>query len=274
MSTDLSNEAIERALTGGWGQPTRVHASVGSTNSEALEWAANGAPEGALVVADHQSAGRGRHGRTWIAEPGRALLFSIVLRAPEQSLSLLTTAAGVGVARAVRSTTGLNAGLKWPNDVTIATRKVAGILVETRFTGGRVDAAVAGVGLNLRPPANDLPDDLAERATDITAEMLRAGAGSPPARVDLLVAMIAGLEVTYGLLTTPDGRAEVVTAASGLSEVLGRDVVVRMVGERIVQGRADELGTDGSLLLRTSEGRVAISGGEVELLRTRAGGAA
>src|SRR5680860_1413471 len=142
MTSDLSAARIEGALRGRWGRPLRFFEEIESTNSEALEWAEEGAPEGAAVVADHQSAGRGRLGRTWLSEPGAVLPLSVVLRPrlPPDRFGLLSAAAGVATAEAIAEVSGLSCRLKWPNDVTISGRQVAGILHESRVSTAGVPA--------------------------------------------------------------------------------------------------------------------------------------
>src|SRR5919109_1429219 len=140
---DLSRARLDRLLTGRFGKPYMLHATTGSTNDDALAWAARGAPEGALVAAEHQTAGRGRWDRRWLSRPGASLLFSVLLRPerPASALGLLTTAAGVAVAEGIEEACGLPCGLRWPNDVTAGGRKLAGVLVETRLRAGTVTGA-------------------------------------------------------------------------------------------------------------------------------------
>ena len=157
------------------GRPRLHLRSTDSTNTRARELAVAGAPHGTLVTAGEQSAGRGRQGRTWSAPPGRALLMSLVLRDPP---TLLPLAAAVAVAEVC----GDGAAIKWPNDVLLDGRKVAGILVEGRpFEGW----AVLGIGLNVAVRPEDLPEELRDRAT---------GLGRPPSDVEpVLDAVLAAL---------------------------------------------------------------------------------
>ncbi|MDX1531042.1 MAG: biotin--[acetyl-CoA-carboxylase] ligase, partial [Rhodothermales bacterium] len=173
-----------------FGRPARGFRSLPSTNAEALTWAADGAAEGALVVAEAQTAGRGRLGRTWEAAPGRNLLVSLVLRPalPPERLGLVPLAAGLAVAEAVEAAVPpLCPRLKWPNDLLLGGRKACGVLLEGR-TGGRAPSAVAlGIGLNVNQTA--FPDALAERATSLHLE-----AGRPVERAALLAALLERLE--------------------------------------------------------------------------------
>jgi len=150
--THLSQVALERALTTAWlGRPAHVFGSVGSTNDVARDLAGLGAPEGTLVITDVQTAGRGRLDRSWIAPPGSSLLFSLLFRPatrPELAMGL-TMVAGLACAEAVEARTGLRPGLKWPNDLMLQDRKLAGILTEAETVGDRISSVVVGVGLNV-----------------------------------------------------------------------------------------------------------------------------
>jgi BirA family transcriptional regulator, biotin operon repressor / biotin---[acetyl-CoA-carboxylase] ligase len=247
----------------GLGDPLRYLSEAGSTNDEALAWAAQGAPEGALVVADHQSAGRGRRGRTWHAPPGSALLFSLVLRprlSPDR-LGLLTTALGVAGAEAVRSF-GIDARVKWPNDVTVDGRKLAGVLVESRLFDARVEA-VAGMGLNVSVGPATLPSDVADRATSLVDH-----ADMSSQRHVVLETILEALARLYSSLTSGDGAAKLLERASVLSGVLGSTVSLRTADERLVQGRALRLTRTGALVVATGDGDIEVTAGEIERLRS------
>jgi BirA family biotin operon repressor/biotin-[acetyl-CoA-carboxylase] ligase len=261
MHHDLDLAAVESALVGGLAGPVRYLPETGSTNSDALDWAEEGAPEGAVVVAGYQSAGRGRWGRTWTAPPGRALLFSVVLRPVAGRAALLTTLAGCACCAGVRDTTGLQAGVRWPNDVIVAGKKVAGILVETRVLGSQMQAAVVGVGMNVSMEYADLGPDLADRATSIGIELERAGA-VPPDRTALLVGILRALEARYSRWSS-EGLLDEATA---LSVVLGRTVRLRRADGRAVEGTARALTATGALEIDTSDGIVVADSGEIERL--------
>jgi BirA family transcriptional regulator, biotin operon repressor / biotin---[acetyl-CoA-carboxylase] ligase len=282
MASDLSDEILERALTGRFGRYRRVYDSIDSTNLEALRWAAEeGAAEGSLVVSDEQTAGRGRWGRSWVAAPGSSLLFSVVLR-PTDSIEpgLLTTVAGLAVADGIQSASGLSTLLKWPNDVLVAGRKVAGILVEARSGASAGDdpgdAVVMGAGINLHWRRNEIPADLGESATSIAAEVGRgrgeAGWARPdrraarvPARAELLGAVIEELENLYGSLPA-QGTDEVVEAAAGRSAVIGERVTIRFADGTESEGLARGIAPNGGLIL--DDDRI-ITAGEIEQLRPK-----
>ena len=242
--------------------------SIDSTNSEALAWAEQGAPEGALVVADHQTAGRGRWGRSWFSLPGASLLFSIVLRprVEVRYAGRLTIALGVAAADGVESATGLPVTLKWPNDVMVGGRKVAGILVETRMRGSSIDFAVAGVGINVSTSLAELRRETSGRASTIEAELDRRGTGSPPRRAELLASVLAAIEATYPLIE--HSEEELVERASRRSEILGKAVVVRFSGGEQAEGTVRQLTADGGLILECERGLLEVSAGEVERLRS------
>jgi BirA family biotin operon repressor/biotin-[acetyl-CoA-carboxylase] ligase len=218
----------------------RLHLrSTTSTNDRARQLAEQGAPHGTLVTAAAQSAGRGRQGRTWSAPPGRALLFSLLLRDPPRLLPLL---AGVAVAEVV----GPDAAIKWPNDVLIDGRKVAGILVEGR---PQEHWAVLGIGLNVALRDSDFPDELRDTAATLALE--------PDAIEPTLATLLASLE--RWVRAQP---AEVLAAVRPRDALLGRRV--RWSGG---EGEGAGIDGDGRLIVVTSDGRVALDSGEVHLLK-------
>jgi BirA family biotin operon repressor/biotin-[acetyl-CoA-carboxylase] ligase len=219
------------------GQP-RLHLRVaGSTNDRARELAGTGAPHGTVVTASEQTAGRGRQGRTWVAPPGRALLCSVVIRDPPR---LLPLAAGVAVASVV----GDEALLKWPNDVLVDGRKVAGILVEGR---PQERWAVVGVGLNVAVVAADFPPELRDRAGTLGL--------TPDAIEPTLEELMVTLE--RWLVAAPDELLDGVRARDALL-----DQPVRWAGG---EGRGAGIDDDGRLLVITADGRAALDAGEVHL---------
>ena len=234
------------------GAPARRLGTVGSTMTEAAAWAAAGAPHGAVVTARDQTAGRGRHGRTWTAAPGESLLFTVVLRpelAPSR-LGLVALAAGLGVAEAV-SALGISATVKWPNDVRAGGRKLAGVLAEARHGPGGPTVLV-GVGLNVRQSA--FPDGLAA-----TSVWLETGRALEPG--DLLGPVLAEMERRLDQAErSPDA---LVAAVEARLEGVGEPVVVRDPGsgDVLVQGRVLGLAPDGGLRVATDAGeRVAYAG--------------
>lgn len=257
MQSEFRTSEFEARRAGRFGSPLRAVAVTGSTNVDALAWAEHGAPEGAVMLADAQTAGRGRRGRTWLDRPGESLLFSLVLR-PRFSPGLITTALGVAVCEGIERVSNADCRIKWPNDVTIARKKVAGILVESRVAGGAATAVVAGVGVNVTWA--DLPEEIAALATS-----LLLSTGGAPAREDLLSALLSSFEARYDALAAGD-RA-VVAEAAARSETLGTNVRVVWPGGAAVSGRAVRLEEDGTLVVDTPEGEVVVDSGALESLR-------
>jgi BirA family biotin operon repressor/biotin-[acetyl-CoA-carboxylase] ligase len=231
----------------GWlGQPRRHFAVCTSTNDEAAAWARAGAPAGALVTADEQTRGRGRLGRAWHSPLGDALYFSTVLRPPlpPHRLPPLTLAAGVAVAETI-ATVGVEARLKWPNDLLVDGRKVAGILAEMSCVGDRVSHLVIGIGVNLN--MFEFPRELQSIATS-----LRIARGSPVDRdafTDELCARLAAWHDRF----VAEGTGELVRAWSARADFFGRRVTVSAGRERLT-GVAEALDDDGALRLRGDDG--------------------
>jgi BirA family transcriptional regulator, biotin operon repressor / biotin---[acetyl-CoA-carboxylase] ligase len=225
----------------------RLHlALTDSTNTRGRELAGAGAPHGTLVTASEQSAGRGRQGRTWSAPPGRALLCSVVLREPPRLLPLLAGVAVAEVADAVGAD-GAPATLKWPNDVLIAGRKVAGILVEGR---PQERWAVLGIGLNVALRADDFPPELRATATTLGLE--------PAALEPTLTALMEAVARWLG--QPPETVLEGVRRRDALRG--------RPISWSDGAGTADGIDDDGRLLVRAAGGgRRALDAGEVHLGR-------
>jgi BirA family biotin operon repressor/biotin-[acetyl-CoA-carboxylase] ligase len=264
---DLSRDEIDRSVRGRFGRPVRVFDELDSTNTEAWRWIEAGAAEGSLVIADQMTAGRGRWGRTWVTAPGKQLLMSLVLRRPLSldRVGLLTTAAGVACSEAVENVTRLPVTLKWPNDVNVGGRKVAGILVETRSTGDRMDAVVVGIGINSSFRAGELPAEIAQSATSIAVECELRGQAIP-SRLTLLVELLARLERSCSDISERPGN--LVARAEKRSDVIGRDVTIRFSDGRLIEGEALRLLPSGALEISTGTSTRSVDGGEIERLRT------
>jgi BirA family biotin operon repressor/biotin-[acetyl-CoA-carboxylase] ligase len=272
------------ALAGTRFADVRWVATTGSTNSDALALARDGAPEGIVVVADHQSAGRGRRARTWVAPPGGSLLLSVLLRPPARVAGAVTMAAAVALAEAIEEVAGITAGLKWPNDLVVATadgdRKLAGILAEADWPAGSTisggyrapaphDRAVVvvGIGLNVTWPrasgATGGDDGLAELADTATA---LNWVGPEIDRVDVLVAFLRRLEGCCAALVR-SGTAGLLAEWRRRSATLGRRVRVDL-GADDVEGTAVDVTDDGHLVVETLEGgRRTLAVGDVVHVR-------
>ncbi len=259
-------------------------AETGSTNADVLELARQGEAEGIVVVADHQTAGRGRRGRTWEAPPEASLMFTVLLRPPAAVAGLVTMAVALSGAEAIEELTGCRAGLKWPNDLvwpgdgSAPDRKLAGILAEADWPAGSEvaggwsppppDSRVAvGVGMGINVDwQGPMPGELAETA--VALDELTAGA--PPDRRVLLDALLARLEVAYTDLRADEGGAARLRAAwEARSATIGRQVRVDLGTDDVV-GTAAGITDDGHLVVETLEGhRRVLAVGDVVHLRPR-----
>lgn len=231
---------------------------VGSTNDLAAAAAAAGAPEGLVVVANTQSTGRGRVGRSWSSPAGAGLYVSVVLRPSRPAFGLLTIAAGVAIAEGVHAASGLATCVKWPNDVHVGSRKLAGILAEAGSSAGAVDHVVLGFGINIRRAA--YPSDVAARATSIESEL-----GRDVDRGLVLAECLAALWNRYRMLQS--GAVDDVIAAwrRRAAPHMGR-MVEWDVDSRSHQGRAEDIDATGALLVRVDDQIVRVISGEVRWL--------
>lgn len=249
----LGERAVRGAVARVLGREIEHHASIGSTQDRARALVEVGLAR-AIVVADVQTAGRGRQGRTWSARAGTSLLASWVYRPLPSDPALFALLAGVAVARALESLGVTGARLKWPNDVQLGAKKVAGTLADA-ITAPDGGAVVLGIGVNVRQTAADL-GDLAERATSC------ATGGHEVDRLALLARITTQLD---RLADSVDERREALEDWRARSSVLGREVEVRgALGS--VRGLAREIADDGALVLETSTGDQRILAGEVSLV--------
>lgn len=253
----LQAASVRPLVLGGLWTSLEVVATTGSTNADLL---ARGGPEGQVLVAEEQTAGRGRMGRSWVSEPGAALTFSVLLRpvsVPASRRGWLPLLAGIAVATAVRSAAHVPATLKWPNDVLAGDRKLAGILAEQS-----ADAAVIGIGLNVATPAAALP---VPAATSLLVE------GSDVAREPLLAEILRSFERWYApFREDPDpARTGLLDEYRTLCATLGRPVRVELPGGRQLTGLAEDVDADGRLLVRdaATTSVTPISAGDIIHLR-------
>ena len=257
---------VEPAAEGRFTDVRRV-AQTGSTNTDLLELLRAGAPEGIVLVADHQTAGRGRLGRTWQAPAGSSLLVSVLLRPslPPGGTHLVTVAAGLAAADAVEEVAGFRPGLKWPNDLVVevdgGSRKLAGLLAESVVDRGHVAGVVVGMGMNVRWP-EPLPEDLAATATTVSAV-----AGREIAPPDVLDAYLPALERRYATLGAEGGMTATARAHRTGCTTLGRQVVVE-VGDGSFAGQAVDVDEGGRLVVDLDGGgRRTVAVGDVVHLR-------
>jgi BirA family biotin operon repressor/biotin-[acetyl-CoA-carboxylase] ligase len=258
----MNGNAIEERLgpaARSWVREIRALDSVGSTNDVLKQAAREGAVEGTVVVAAAQTAGRGRHGRTWISPSGN-LFLSILLRPADRTLlTLLPLAAGVAVAEALEAQ-GATCRLKWPNDVLASGRKLAGILAEASSDRAGLDAVVVGIGINVNVPHDALPEEL--RATAVS---LRDETGRTHDLADVAAAVLAGWTVCYHALQA-DRRALRQAWRERSIDWWGRPVELWSGDERIV-GLARDIDDSGALVLEVDGVRRAVLSGEARELR-------
>lgn len=236
--------AVLRALSPEWADRVIFLPECDSTNDEARLLAGRGAPDGQVVLTENQRSGRGRRGQRWTCPPGEGLAFSLVVRplAPSACWSRASLAAGLAVAEAL-DPFGVAAGVKWPNDIWVAGKKIAGILVE-----GGSDFLVVGVGLNAN--VRDFPDDLTFPATSLALER-----SVPVSREEVLVSVLTRLAPRLGQIDR--GFDELRRAWSERCVLSGKVVTLESGGTKMT-GRVEGLSTHGELLLRTPSGLARI----------------
>lgn len=243
------------------GRPIEGYLSAGSTNTLAARRAAEGAAEGYTVLAEHQTAGRGRLGRAWTAQAGQNLTFSLVLRPalPPSRLGLVTLAGAVAVAETLDAFIApLAVSVKWPNDLLLHTRKCCGMLLESAFpqAPGAAPAVVLGIGLNVNQDA--FAPELEARATSLLLET-----GRPVPRAPLLARLLLSLESVYASLFEDDGAA-VRAAYEARMFGLNQAVTLRQSNkETSIQGVARGISPEGALRLQTEKGLRLFHAGEV-----------
>lgn len=266
MASDLDADKIASSITGDLGRALRYVDEIASTNTAAMEWATRGGPHGAVVVTDHQTGGRGRWGRSWFSLPGKLLQFSVILRPdlPVERHGLLTAALGVAVADALEPIVDGTTAIKWPNDVLVNDKKVTGILVETQTTGSTIAVAVCGIGINVALERDDLPPEIAPRASSLLLETNRP----LPDRSALLADVLVQIEARYAMALDPGHSHAIISRAAQRSAILGRDVVVRDPDGSTIAGRALSFNDNGALIVESDGATHMVVVGEVEQLRT------
>ena len=271
MPLTLVDDVQAQLDTDRFGQAMRGFETVGSTNTVAAEWAREGARDGSVVVTEYQSEGRGRHGRTWDAQKGTNLMFSVVLRPVLEAdrLGLITVAASVAVAEAIDAfLTGHEATLKWPNDVLLEGRKTCGMLLESSLSGTQAaqaqtaqavtaEVVVLGVGLNVNQTT--FPDALADTATS-----LRLTAGRPVPRAPLFARLLRRLEARYDAVQARRSSGEAVRDAfHERLATLGQRATSRVsAAEAPITGVVRGITDTGALRLDTPDGPRVVHAGD------------
>ena len=237
---------------------------IDSTNSYLREQARRGAPEGLVAVADHQTAGRGRLDRRWESPPGANLLASVLLRPScgAQDLHLCTGAMALSALDACLEVAGIEAVLKWPNDLLAGGRKLAGVLAEVEFAGEAVAAVVIGIGLNVGWPGP-------EGAMGTSLDQLRDGA-PPLQRQTLLEQLLAALAARRPMLDDATGRGALAAEVRARCATVGQHVRVALADGELT-GLATSIDDDGQLVVETEHGLRRIAAGDVVHLRQAPG---
>ena len=256
------HSVVEAARAAGIVAPVHYVKVTGSTNTDVLALAREGAPEWTLLVAGEQRSGRGRLGRTWASLEGRSLLASVLLRpqvAPSDA-PLLPLLVAVCMVRAIRSTNGVDVTCKWPNDLVVGERKLGGILAEASVDSDRLSFVVIGTGVNVAEEPSDFPPEIRPTATSILME------GGRIYGIALLREYLRELRAMY----SPTGenlRTVVLDEYRTLCSTIGREVVATTTAGGATRGRAVGVGESGELLVKSGSGIEAVGFGEVLHLR-------
>jgi BirA family biotin operon repressor/biotin-[acetyl-CoA-carboxylase] ligase len=219
--------------------------------------------DGTVIIADAQKSGRGRFGRTWISPPGVNLYFTVVLEPyfPANEASLITLMAAVAVASAIRKYTGIRAGIKWPNDILVGTKKVGGILTEMKSEADMIHFMAVGIGVNVNMAPDSVPEHLRPLVTSLKEEKAK-----PVSRVKLLGVILSQIEYWYTQLLK-NGKKVLMSEWMRLNITIGNNVRVK-TQNKVLSGTADGISDDGELLVRLASGEVKkIFSGEVTILK-------
>ncbi|GAC42068.1 biotin--[acetyl-CoA-carboxylase] ligase [Paenibacillus popilliae] len=242
---------LSKLVPGTFGNRFRILEKTDSTQNEAAAWAQEGVPEGAVVLAEEQTSGRGRQGHVWHSPAGKGVWMSIVLR-PRISLPYtphLTLLAAVALSRAMKKLTSAPLGIKWPNDIFVDGKKVAGILLESAAEGERLLYVIAGIGVSVNLDNGDFPEELQKKATS-----LKIVTGRDVDRASLVAACLQELEQMYRLYEE-QGFAPIRTLWEAQSMTLGRQVTID-TPQGPLEGVAKGLDESGALLLKDKTGEV------------------
>jgi BirA family biotin operon repressor/biotin-[acetyl-CoA-carboxylase] ligase len=260
----LTPSEIGTLLTTKWmGRTVHYFQSIDSTNSKAYQLALRGAKEGEIVIAESQVEGKGRLGRRWFSPSFLNLYLSLILRPPlpPHRASLITLMAAVATADAIQNYSGLFPQIKWPNDVLLGGRKVAGLLSEIQSEMDRIHFVILGIGVNLNMEEKMFPKEIQNTATSLKREK-----GETVSRKDFLLSLLTALEDWYEAFLKEGGHP-VLEAWRGRAQIEGKHINVSSMGENL-SGVAVDIDSDGALILETGEGeRRRIVAGDVEYQR-------
>lgn len=231
-----------------WVREILLFDRVDSTNRIALEMASQGLPGGLAIVAEAQEKGKGRLGREWFSPEGMNLYFSLLLRPyqPVRDFPLFSLATSVALIEAIRRMTGLAVQIKWPNDIVLDDKKLAGILLESEVRGEQAPPLVVGVGVNVNIALADFPTELQKTATS-----LQIALGQPVDRTDLLIEIFNRLAEQFRLV---EDKVLLIQAVRQHCQTLGKRVRVQTARQEF-EGWAEDLQEDGALLIRMGDGK-------------------
>lgn len=252
---------LESRMDTAWaGKPVRFYEELASTNLQAKLDAENGAREGTLIVADMQTAGRGRRGRSWSSPPGTNVYFTLILK-PDfrvELASMVTLVMGLAVAEGIRETCGLEARIKWPNDIVVNGKKVCGILAEMSTERDFIHYVVMGVGINVA--RQDFPPEIAQ-----TASCLEQECGRAVSRAEIMVNVMKAFETYYGIFRGDGSLAGLLDRYNGM--LAGKDGEVRILDPKgEYRGISRGINPAGELLVEREDGTVEpVYAGEVSV---------
>ncbi len=246
----IENHCLSHTKVREWVREIMLFDRVDSTNRVALDMASQGLPSGVVILAEAQEKGKGRLGRAWFSPRGVNLYFSLLLRPyqPVRDFPLFSLATSVALIEAIHRVTGLAVQIKWPNDIVLNDRKLAGILLESEVRGEQTPPLVVGVGVNVNIDLAGFPPELQKIATS-----LQIALGHPVDRTDLLIEIFNRLAEQYRLVEDGNGKTLLIQAVRQHCQTLGRRVRVQTARQEF-EGWAEDLQEDGALLIRMGDG--------------------
>lgn len=254
-----TEEELQRGLTTQvFGRKLFIYDSIDSTNACAKTFANKGVEEGTVVIADHQTAGRGRFGRTWLAESGSSLLFSVIVRPTfnADTIGLLPFFAAVGIASAIETITGMRCECKWPNDILLSEQKCCGILMESISQQNKIDYAIIGIGLNVNQ--KNFFGDLEGKATSLSNEC-----GREFDRRNVFYQIMSSLESHYTDVSKGDFNT-VLMEWKARATIFGKRITLTQTAD-VIDGIAIALAADGGLVVETETCQRVFHAGDVTL---------
>jgi BirA family transcriptional regulator, biotin operon repressor / biotin---[acetyl-CoA-carboxylase] ligase len=261
---DWNLKILEERLAGKiFGRKIYYYSETGSTNDEAFSLGKACAPEGTGVIADSQSGGKGRFGRSWHSPRGANIYTSVILRPQMESseISRIPIMAGVAVAEVLDAFCPGKISLKWPNDVLLNDKKVCGILSTAKITAGKIDFIVLGIGINVNMSGNQFSEEIRDSATSLFVET-----GRELSREELIISLYENLEKWYKQLTQKEFGC-IKEKWLNLTPMIGQDVQV-VFQDEIIAGKAAGIDDDGSLILMAGGNKeIKVSAGDATILK-------